>query len=125
MELFNYRPFEVITKFFRNRDVVVWCTKITRSNANERVNVEVAMRENGQGWILRELAGNRQAKAQTGDFMDFLLIDTFIKDPAKREHLFDAVETIPCVKKKADWALTWISDRQSTFAERLIVFAAV
>jgi len=54
-----------------------------------------------------------------------LLIDTYIKDPAQREHLFDAVETIPCVKKKADWALTWISDRQSTFAERLIAFAAV
>ena len=54
-----------------------------------------------------------------------LLIDTYIKDPAQREHLFDAVETIPCVKKKADRALTWISDRKSTFAERLIAFAAV
>jgi len=54
-----------------------------------------------------------------------LLIDTYIKDPAQREYLFDAVETIPCVKKKADWALTWISDRQSTFAERLVAFAAV
>ncbi|KAI0284961.1 ribonucleotide reductase small subunit [Russula aff. rugulosa BPL654] len=54
-----------------------------------------------------------------------LLIDTYIKDPAEREYLFDAVETIPCVKKKADWALTWISDRQSTFAERLVAFAAV
>jgi ribonucleotide reductase beta subunit family protein with ferritin-like domain len=32
-----------------------------------------------------------------------LLIDTYIKDPAQREYLFDAVETIPCVKKKADW----------------------
>ncbi|KAI0307350.1 ribonucleotide reductase small subunit [Multifurca ochricompacta] len=54
-----------------------------------------------------------------------LLIDTYIKDPAEREYLFDAVETIPCVKKKADWALTWISDRHSTFAERLVAFAAV
>jgi ribonucleoside-diphosphate reductase subunit M2 len=54
-----------------------------------------------------------------------LLIDTYIKEPAQQEHLFDAVETIPCVKKKVDWALTWISDRQSTFAERLIAFAAV
>ena len=54
-----------------------------------------------------------------------LLIDTYIKDAAEREYLFDAVETIPCVKKKADWALTWISDRQSTFAERLVAFAAV
>jgi len=54
-----------------------------------------------------------------------LLIDTYIKDPAQREYLFDAVETIPCVKKKADWALTWITDRHSTFAERLVAFAAV
>jgi len=35
------------------------------------------------------------------------------------------VETIPCVKKKADWALTWISDRRSAFGERLVAFAAV
>ncbi|KIK99262.1 hypothetical protein PAXRUDRAFT_822955 [Paxillus rubicundulus Ve08.2h10] len=54
-----------------------------------------------------------------------LLIDTYIKDPARREYLFDAVETIPCVKRKADWALKWISDQHSTFAERLVAFAAV
>ena len=54
-----------------------------------------------------------------------LLIDTYIKDAAQREYLFDAVETIPCIKRKADWALRWISDRHSTFGERLIAFAAV
>ncbi|KAF8626721.1 hypothetical protein AX17_006487 [Amanita inopinata Kibby_2008] len=54
-----------------------------------------------------------------------LLIDTYIKDPAQREYLLDAVETIPCIKRKADWALRWISDKQSTFAERLVAFAAV
>jgi ribonucleoside-diphosphate reductase subunit M2 len=54
-----------------------------------------------------------------------LLIDTYIKDPARREYLFDAIETIPCIKKKADWAIRWISDRKSTFAERLVAFAAV
>ena len=54
-----------------------------------------------------------------------LLIDTYIKDAAEREYLFDAVETIPCIKRKAEWALTWISDQRSTFAERLIAFAAV
>ncbi|RDB22796.1 Ribonucleoside-diphosphate reductase small chain [Hypsizygus marmoreus] len=54
-----------------------------------------------------------------------LLIDTYIKDAAEREYLFDAVETIPCVKRKADWALNWISDRRSTFGERLVAFAAV
>ncbi|CAE6500745.1 unnamed protein product [Rhizoctonia solani] len=54
-----------------------------------------------------------------------LLIDTYIKEPAQREFLFDAIETIPCIKKKANWALKWISDRRSTFAERLVAFAAV
>ncbi|KAL0949711.1 hypothetical protein HGRIS_009748 [Hohenbuehelia grisea] len=54
-----------------------------------------------------------------------LLIDTYIKDPARREYLFDAIETIPCIKRKADWALRWISDQRSTFAERLVAFAAV
>ncbi|KAH6915022.1 ribonucleotide reductase small subunit [Coprinopsis sp. MPI-PUGE-AT-0042] len=54
-----------------------------------------------------------------------LLIDTYIRDPARREYLFDAIDTIPCIKKKADWALKWISDDESTFAERLIAFAAV
>ncbi|KAL4075954.1 ribonucleotide reductase [Scleroderma yunnanense] len=54
-----------------------------------------------------------------------LLIDTYIKDAAEREYLFDAIETIPCIKRKAEWALTWISDQRSTFAERLVAFAAV
>lgn len=54
-----------------------------------------------------------------------LLIDTYIKDPKQREHLFDAIDTIPCIKKKADWALRWIADKRSSFAERLVAFAAV
>ncbi|KIK73000.1 hypothetical protein PAXRUDRAFT_21337 [Paxillus rubicundulus Ve08.2h10] len=57
-----------------------------------------------------------------------LLINTYIKDPAQCEYLFDAVETIrPCIKHKANWALKWISDQHSTFAfaKYLIAFAAV
>ncbi|XP_037748110.1 ribonucleoside-diphosphate reductase subunit M2 B isoform X3 [Chelonia mydas] len=54
-----------------------------------------------------------------------LLIDTYIKNPKKREFLFNAIETMPCVKKKADWALRWIADRDSTFGERVVAFAAV
>ena len=70
MELFEYQSFHVITKFLKNRDVIVWCTKLMRSDADERVNVEVAMREKGVGWILRELAGDRQAKQTRDDAMD-------------------------------------------------------
>lgn len=54
-----------------------------------------------------------------------LLIDTYIKDAVQRDYLFDAIENIPCIKRKADWALKWISDRRATFGERLIAFAAV
>ncbi|KAK4701445.1 ribonucleoside-diphosphate reductase subunit M2, partial [Phenoliferia sp. Uapishka_3] len=54
-----------------------------------------------------------------------LLIETYIRDSAERSKLFRAVETIPCIAKKADWALRWISDESSTFGERLVAFAAV
>ncbi|KJA17891.1 hypothetical protein HYPSUDRAFT_205863 [Hypholoma sublateritium FD-334 SS-4] len=70
MELFEFQSFHIITKFLKNRDVVVWCTKLMRSDAEERVNVEVAMREKGLGWIIRELAGDRQTKSAPSDAMD-------------------------------------------------------
>jgi ribonucleoside-diphosphate reductase subunit M2 len=54
-----------------------------------------------------------------------LLIDSYIKDPKEAEFLFNAIETIPCIKKKADWALRWIADEEALFAERLVAFAAV
>ena len=52
-----------------------------------------------------------------------LLIDTYIKDNKEKDYLFNAIETLDCVKKKADWALRWIE--QASFAERLVAFAAV
>ena len=52
-----------------------------------------------------------------------LLIDTYIKNTAEKNHLFNALETLDCVKKKADWALRWID--KGSFAERLVAFAAV
>ncbi len=54
-----------------------------------------------------------------------LLIDTYIKDSEKKTHLLNAVDTIPSVKKKAEWALKWINDTNSPFAHRVIGFAAV
>lgn len=52
-----------------------------------------------------------------------LLIDTYVKDPKEKDNLFNAIETFPAIKKKADWALKWIDS--DSFAERLIAFAAV
>jgi ribonucleoside-diphosphate reductase subunit M2 len=70
-----------------------------------------------------------------------LLIDTYIKEQAQKTYLFNAIETskscasiqkyflmhctVPCIKKKADWAVRWIEDKNSTFAQRLVAFAAV
>jgi ribonucleoside-diphosphate reductase beta chain len=52
-----------------------------------------------------------------------LLIDTYIKDKAEQEYLFNAIDTVPAVQKKAEWALKWIGSE--SFVERLIAFAAV
>ena len=53
-----------------------------------------------------------------------LLIDTYIKDPSEKEKLFNAIHTIPCIEKKANWALKWCNSDNS-FAERLVAFAIV
>ncbi|MFN7099205.1 ribonucleotide-diphosphate reductase subunit beta [Flavobacterium sp. GNP001] len=52
-----------------------------------------------------------------------LLIDTYVKDEAEKDELFNALDVFPAIKKKADWALKWIES--DSFAERLIAFAAV
>jgi len=54
-----------------------------------------------------------------------LLINTYIQDRIERDFLFNAIENLPCVEKKAKWAMAWTSSESATFAERLIAFAAV
>jgi len=54
-----------------------------------------------------------------------LLIDTYVKDLAKKSKLLNAIDTIPSVQKKAKWALKWINDKQANFGTRVIAFAAV
>lgn len=54
-----------------------------------------------------------------------LLIDTYIKDVDEKQKLFNALETIPSIRKKADWALKWIHDPKNTFSDRLLAFAVV
>lgn len=53
-----------------------------------------------------------------------LLIDTLVKDHAERNEMFDALDHIPCVQRKAEWVLRWIGSKR-TFAERLVAFACV
>ncbi|XP_048582497.1 ribonucleoside-diphosphate reductase subunit M2 B-like [Nematostella vectensis] len=54
-----------------------------------------------------------------------LLIESLIKDKAEKVNLFNAIETMPCVMKKAHWALNWINPQRASFGERIIAFAAV
>ena len=53
-----------------------------------------------------------------------LLIDTYIKDEDEKAKLFNAIATVPCIGKKAEWALNWMGSDKS-FATRLVVFACV
>jgi ribonucleoside-diphosphate reductase beta chain len=53
-----------------------------------------------------------------------LLIDTYVKEKEEQNHLFQAIDTIPCIAKKAQWALKWI-DSQADFTTRLLAFACV
>jgi ribonucleoside-diphosphate reductase subunit M2 len=92
------------------------------------------------GIVLENLAGRFMKEVQVPEARAFygfqiaienihsemysLLLETYVKDPKEKSHLFNAFETVPCVAKKADWALNWIESAES-FAERIIAFACV
>lgn len=92
---------------------------IVNENLLERFSNEVQVPEARCFYGFQIMAENIHSETYS------LLIDTYIKEAAQRQHLFDAIETIPCIKQKADWALKWIADDESTFALRLVAFAAV
>jgi len=54
-----------------------------------------------------------------------ILIDTYITEPVRKDELFRAIETIPCVKRKAEWAMKWMDSSKASFAERIVAFAVV
>ena len=54
-----------------------------------------------------------------------LLIDTYVKDPVEKAETLNAIETIDCVRRKANWALKWCDSANASFAERVVAFAAV
>jgi len=92
---------------------------IVNENLVERFSQEVQITE------ARCFYGFQIAMENVHSEMYSLLIDTYIRDPKERDFLFNAVETLPCVKKKADWALQWIVSKTANFGERIIAFAAV
>ena len=92
---------------------------IVNENLVERFSKEVQVTE------ARCFYGYQIAIENIHSEMYSLLIDTYIKEPVQRDFLFNAVETLPCVKKKADWAMKWIGDEHSAYSERVVAFAAV
>lgn len=92
---------------------------IVNENLVERFSKEVQATE------ARCFYGFQIAMENIHSEMYSLLIDTYIKDSKEREYLFNAIETMPCVKKKADWAIKWINEQNASYAERVVAFAAV
>lgn len=92
------------------------------------------------GIVLENLAGRFMKEVQISEARAFygfqiaienihsemysLLLEAYIKDSAEKNRLFHAIETIPCIAKKAEWAMKWI-DSSDTFAERIVAFACV
>ncbi len=74
---------------------------------------------------VRSFYGFQIAMENIHSEMYSLLIDTYINDKHEKHLLFNATSNFPCITKKADWAKKWISDNDSSFAERLVAFAAI
>ncbi|MFZ1703850.1 MAG: ribonucleotide-diphosphate reductase subunit beta [Saprospiraceae bacterium] len=121
-----------------NQDISDWENKL---NDNERHFIKhvLAFFAASDGIVNENLAENMVREVQYTEAKFFygfqimmenihsetysLLIDTYIKDTKEKQFLLNAIETIECVKEKAEWALRWIDN--GSFAERLISFAAV
>jgi len=54
-----------------------------------------------------------------------LLIDKYVDNEAEKDNLFHAIENIPCIKQKAQWAMKWMDSTKASFAERLVAFSVV
>ena len=74
---------------------------------------------------IRSFYGFQIAMENIHSEMYSLLIDTYIKDSIEKDSLFHATSNFPCITKKADWAKKWIEDKRSSFASRLVAFAAI
>lgn len=92
---------------------------IVNENLVERFTQEVQVTE------ARCFYGFQIAMENIHSEMYSLLIDTYIKDAVQRDFLFNAIETMPCVKEKADWAMKWMGDDTATYGERVVAFASV
>jgi ribonucleoside-diphosphate reductase subunit M2 len=123
-----------------SKDVADWTEKL---NDDERhfISMVLAFFAASDGIVLENLAVRFMGDVQIAEARAFygfqiamenihsetysLLIDTYIKDEAKKERMFRAIANFPCIAKKAAWAKKWIADNRSSFAARLVAFAAI
>nr|QCQ67530.1 RR2B [Lymantria dispar multiple nucleopolyhedrovirus] len=92
---------------------------IVNENLVERFAQEVQVAE------ARCFYGFQIAMENVHSEMYSTLIDTYVRSSEEKLRLLNAIETMPCVKEKAEWALRWIAGREAAFGERLVAFAAV
>ncbi|KAI6171231.1 Ribonucleoside-diphosphate reductase subunit M2 [Aphelenchoides bicaudatus] len=92
---------------------------IVNENLVERFSSEVKMSEARCFYGFQIMMENIHSE------MYSLLIDTYITDKAEKNRLFNGIQEVPIIRKKAAWAMRWIQDEKSSFAERLVAFAAV
>ena len=104
---------KMILAFFAASDGIVL------ENLGMRFMTEVQLSE------ARAFYGFQIAMENIHSEMYSLLIDTYIRDGNEKMQLFTALENYPCIKKKADWAIKWIHDKNASFATRLVAFACV
>lgn len=144
--------FPLLQKAYEEHEAMFWSSKEIDYAAdlkdwnnltdNEKYFIEhiLAFFAGADGIVLENLLSNFSVEIQASEARNFyafqamienvhgmtyaLLLDTFVKDEKRKTELFNAIETIPCVKKKADWAIKWMSPERY-FEERIIAFAIV
>jgi ribonucleoside-diphosphate reductase subunit M2 len=122
------------------RDINDWMNKLSNdekyfismilaffSSSDGIVNENLAQRFMGEIQIseARAFYGFQIAMENIHSETYSILIDTYVKDREEKHKLFHAIENFPSISKKAKWAQKWISDKNSSFAQRLIAFACV
>lgn len=115
----------------------------SKLESNERKFIEhiLAFFAGADGIVLENLSSNFAREVQWAEARAFYsfqanieqihsevysrLIDTYITDSTRKDELFRGIETIPCIQKKAEWAMKWMDPSKASFAERLVAFAVV
>ena len=139
----KYKQHAAVTWFAEEVDISKDMTHWEKLSENERTFIKnvLAFFAGSDGIVMENLAMRFMREVQWPEaklfyniqnFMEgvhsevySLLIETYITDYAEKTTLFQAIKKIPCVQKKADWALAWIDNKDASFATRLVGFAAV